>query len=299
MAKFVICACNQMRAALKGGEPMSYKTILVHLNDQRRVAGLIDAATNIGQRDDAHVIALYVMPPIPVYGPTAFGAGYIQAGLQSFRDEAERVRQAFEEACRGRPILPEWRLVEPGVRAVADCVIEQARCVDLVIAAQRDREFDFSSVLDVPERLILESGRPVLLIPNAGQFPTIGSRVTIAWNMRREATRAVFDALPLLKSADLVRVKSVDPQKDAETAGDLPGAEVAATLARHGVKCELASTVSGGIGIGDVLLSGLSDDSSDLLVMGAWGHSRMRELVFGGVTRQILEHMTVPVLLSH
>jgi nucleotide-binding universal stress UspA family protein len=278
---------------------MSYKTILVHLNDERRVAGLIDAATSLGQRYDAHVIALYVMPPIPTYGPTAFGAGYIQSALQTFRDEADRVRVAFESASRGRPIIPEWRLVEPGERSVADCIVEQGRCADLIIIGQRDRDFDFSSVLDVPERIIIESGRPVLVIPNAGRFPKIGERVTIAWHARREATRAVFDALPLLQHADRVRIVWVNPQDDRALARDLPGAEIAATLARHGVKCETATAVSREISVGDVILSGLTDDAADLLVMGAWGHSRMRELVFGGATRHILEHMTVPVLMSH
>lgn len=278
---------------------MSYKTILVHLNDERRVAGLVDAATSIGQRFDAHVIALYVMPPIPTYGPTAFGAGYIEAGLKAFRDEAERVHNAFEEASRGRSIIPEWRLVEPGERSVADCVLEQGRSADLIILGQRDRSFDFSAVLDVPERIIIESGRPVLMIPNAGRFPTIGERVTVAWNMRREASRAVFDALPLLTQAKRVRIVWVNPQGEKQLARDLPGAEIAATLARHGVKCEVSTAVSTEIGAGDIILSGLTDDSADLLVMGAWGHSRMRELVFGGVTRHILEHMTVPVLMSH
>ncbi|MGD9802879.1 MAG: universal stress protein [Hyphomicrobiaceae bacterium] len=278
---------------------MSYKTIVIHLNDERRVAGLIDAATNIGQRFNAHVIALYVMPPIPVYGPNAFGAGYIEAGLRTFRDEADRVRKAFEDASRGRSIVPEWRLTEPGGRSVVDCVIEEARCADLIIAGQRDSSFDFSGVLDVPERIIIESGRPVLMIPHSGRFPTIGERVTIAWNGRREATRAVFDALPLLTEAQRVRIVWVNPQSEREMAGDVPGAAIAETLARHDVKCEVSSTTSSEVGVGDILLSGVSDDSSDLLVMGAWGHSRMREFVFGGATRDILEHMTVPVLLSH
>jgi nucleotide-binding universal stress UspA family protein len=270
---------------------MSYKTILVHLNDERRVAGLIDAATQIAERFQAHIIALYVMPPIPTYGVTSFGAGYIQAGLKAFRDEADRVRKAFEDAIRGRPITPEWRLVEPGAQNVADCIVDQCRAVDLVITGQRDRSFDFSAVLDVPERIIIESGRPVLV--------KIGGRVTFAWNGRREATRAVFDALPLLKTAERVRIVWVNPQAEASVARDLPGAGIAATLARHGVKCEISTAVSSEISVGDVILSGLSDDGADLLVMGAWGHSRMRELVFGGATRHMLEHMTVPVLMSH
>lgn len=278
---------------------MTYKTILVHINDERRVAGLVDAACNLGERFNAHVIALYVMPPIPTYGPTAFGSGMIQAGLKSFREEADRVHKAFEEASRGRTIVPEWRIIETGHNGVAETVVEHGRCADLIIVGQRDRDFDFSSVLDVPERIVMESGRPVLMVPNSGRFKTIGRRVTIGWNSRREASRAVFDALPLLETADRVRILWVNPQKEKELAKDLPGAEIASTLARHGVKCEAATAVATDINVGDIVLSSLTDDGSDLLVMGAWGHSRMRELVFGGATRHILEHMTVPVLMSH
>lgn len=278
---------------------MSYKTILVHVNDERRVGSLIDAATNIGARYDAHIIALYVMPPVPTYGPTSFGASYVQSALKSFREEADRVHKAFEEASRGRAIVPEWRLVEPGEATVADVVMEHARCCDLVIVGQRDRSFDFSTVLDVPERVVLESGRPTLVIPYAGRFPTVGRRISIAWNSRREAARAVFDALPLLQTAEQVKIVWFNPEADRAAASDLPGAELASTLARHGVRCEAATATATDIKLGDVMLSGLADDGTDLLVMGAWGHSRMRELIFGGATQHIFNHMTVPVLMSH
>ncbi len=278
---------------------MTYKTILVHLNDERRVAGLIDAACQLGAQFEAHVTALYVMPPVPTYGVTSYGAGMIQANLKAFRDEADRVHKAFEDAVRGRTITPEWVRMEPGDASVGDIVLERARVADLVITGQRDPSFDFSRVLDVPERLIMESGRPVLVIPNVGRYPVIGKRPTVAWNTRREATRAVFDAMPLLQTADRVRVVWVNPQSEADTAGDLPGAAIAGTLSRHGVKCEIATAVATDIQVGDAILSGLTDDGADLLVMGAWGHSRFRELVFGGATRHILQHMTVPVLLSH
>lgn len=278
---------------------MSYKTILVHVNDERRVAGLIDAAMQIGSRFDAHVTALYVMPPMPTYAPTLFGAGLMKAGYAALKEASERVRMAFEEASRGRSVVPEWILVDPVERKVADCVLEHARAADLVIVSQSDPGFSLSSELDVPERMVIESGRPVLIIPHAGRFPEIGKRVTVAWNMRREASRAVFDALPLLKAAERVRIVWVNPQREPELAKDLPGTDIANTLARHGVTCEVATAVASDISVGDVILSGLTDDSADLLVMGAWGHSRMREIVFGGATRHILAHMTVPVLMAH
>ncbi len=278
---------------------MSFKTILLHVNDERRVAGLVSVAAAIAERNEAHLIGLYAMPPVPTYGATAFGAGLIRTGLTAFSDEAKRVHAAFEEACRGRAMVAEWRLVESDRRDVASSVLEHARTVDLVIAGQRDPSFDFSAILDIPDRLVMESGRPVLVVPHSGRFGAVGGRVTVAWNGRRESARALFDAMPLLKAASRVKVVWVNPQSEEEATGDLPTAEIGATLARHGVKCEVASSYAPDIRVGDAILSDLADDGTDLLVMGAYGHSRVREFVFGGATKHILDHMTVPVLLSH
>jgi nucleotide-binding universal stress UspA family protein len=277
---------------------MAYKTILLHINDERRVPGLVDAAAHIAERDEAHLIGLYVMPPIATYGSTSYGAAMIKGYLAAYREEAVRVQSTFERAAKGRAFVSEWRVVEPRGQIVAEAVMDHGRAADLIIASQRDRTWDMAPLLDAPERLALESGRPVLLVPHAGRFPRFGRRVTIAWNGRREAARAAFDALPLLKVAESVRIVWVDPQKD-RAAGDLPTADIAAALARHGVKCEAATAYGDELVVGDTLLSGLADDGTDLLVMGAYGHSRLREFVFGGATHHILEHMTVPVLMSH
>lgn len=277
---------------------MAYKTILLHVNDERRVAGLVDAAAHIAERDEAHLIGLYVMPPVATYGATSYGAGLIKGYMAAYRDEAERVQSAFDRAAKGRAFVCEWRLAEAKGKGVVETVMEHGRATDLIIASQRDRAWDMAPILDVPERLAIEAGRPILLVPHAGRFPRFGRRISIAWNGRREAARATFDALPLLKTAERVRIVWVDPQKERD-AGDLPTVEIAATLARHGVKCEAATAYGDDIVVGDTLLSGLADDGTDLLVMGAYGHSRLREFVFGGATRHILEHMTVPVLMSH
>jgi nucleotide-binding universal stress UspA family protein len=278
---------------------MSYKTILLHVNDERRVGGLVGVAAQIAQRFDAHLIGLYVLPPVPVYGATHVGAGMIKSGMAAFRQEAARVHAAFEEACKGLPVVAEWRLVESRHPSVAETVMDHGRAADLIIAGQTDPSFDFSALMDFPDRLAIESGRPLLVVPHSGRFNSVGKRVTIAWNGKREAARAAFDALPILVTADSVRVVWVNPSKEAGAAGDLPTAEIAAALARHGVKCEAGTAVAPDLGVGDTLLNSLCDDSTDLLVMGAYGHSRFREFVFGGATRHILGHMTTPVLLSH
>lgn len=278
---------------------MTYRTIVLHINDERRVHRLVEAAAFLAGRQQAHLVGLYVKPPVPTYGSTMIGAGLVKGGLGSFREEAGRVEAAFRKATEGLPFVTEWRAVAAHAQGVAETVMEHGRSSDLIIASQRDTAWDYSALLDEPERLAIESGRPVLIIPNAGNFPRFGDRVTLAWNGRREAARAAFDALPLLQAASIVRILWVNPQKEREDAGDIPTAEIAIALARHGVKCETATVVATDVKVGDAILSTMADDASDLLVMGAYGRSRLREFVFGGATRQILKNLTVPVLMSH
>jgi len=121
--------------------------------------------------------------------------------------------------------------------------------------------------------------------------------VLVAWNGSREATRAVHDALPLLRRAEKVTVLSIDPDEDAEPR--LPGADVSLHLARHGVTAQAATIAGTDVAVGDLLLSYAADHDIDLIVMGAYGHTRLREVVLGGATRTLLRHMTVPVLMSH
>jgi nucleotide-binding universal stress UspA family protein len=280
---------------------MSYRTILVHLNDERRVGQLIDVAAHIADREQAHLIGLYVVPSL-IGGPAAsMGARLAQSGRQAFREEARQIEAAFNKALHGRAVVGEWRQLEPGRDhpGPAEAVIEQARAVDLVVASQADESWDYSLLLDFPDRIALESGRPTLIVPHAGRFPKVGKRAVVAWNGKREASRAAFDALPLLKRAEAVRILWVDPSAKASELGGTAGQDMAAALARHGVKCEVATSVTAGMEVGGDLLSRVADFGADLLVMGCYGHSRLREFVFGGATREILRHMTVPVLMAH
>lgn len=280
---------------------MTYKTILVHLNDERRAGQLLDVAVHIADRQSAHLVALYVVPSGIFGSPTHLGQRLIEGGRQAFRAEGQRIGDAFEKATRGRSLVAEWRVVEPphDHPGPADVVIEHARVSDLVITSQADEAWDYSLLLDFPERIALESGRPTLIVPHAGRFPRCGSRVLVAWNAKREAARAAFDAMPLLKKAEAVRILGVDPTAEDAGAGRGSLTELAAALARHGVKCETAQSVAPSTDVGDDLLNRAADFSADLIVMGCYGHSRLRELVLGGASRSLLQHMTMPVLMSH
>lgn len=280
---------------------MGYKTILVYLNDERRAGQILDVAAHIADRHAAHLIGLFVVPSGIFGSPTHYGERLIESGRQAFRAEAKRIGELFEKATRGRSLVPEWRVVEPphDHPGPAEIVIEHARTADLVVAGQADAAWEYSLLLDFPEQIALDSGRPTLIVPHAGRFPHCGQRVLVAWNGKRESARAIFDAVPLLAQAQAVRVLAVDPS--GQDAGFSRGSlnEIGATLARHGVKCETAQSVAPGIDVGDDLLNRAADFGADLLVMGCYGHSRLRELVMGGASRSILGHMTMPVLMAH
>jgi nucleotide-binding universal stress UspA family protein len=278
---------------------MTYRTLLLHVNDERRVPGLVDSAARIASQQGAHVIGLYVLPPVPTHGATTIGAGMIKAGLNTFREEAKRVRAAFETAVEARAFGTEWRVVEARNQGVAETIMDHGRVTDLIIASQRDRDWDFATLLDEPERLAIESGRPVLVVPHHKTFAAFATRITVAWNGSSESARAVFDALPLLQAAESVTIVWINPQDQVRDAGTLPTSDITAALERHGVTCSGSSMLADDADAGSALLTSVADNRSDLLVMGAYGHSRIREFVFGGTTRHILKHMTVPVLMSH
>jgi nucleotide-binding universal stress UspA family protein len=146
--------------------------------------------------------------------------------------------------------------------------------------------------------MVVGAGRPVLIVPNEGVHSRIGGRIAVAWNGRREATRAAFDALPLLQKAKEVKVLWIDPRSEGEDAGAFAATDLCTALARHGIACEALEAASDG-SVGATLLSRAIEHRADLLVMGCYGHSRLSELVFGGATRHTLRHMTIPVLMSH
>jgi nucleotide-binding universal stress UspA family protein len=280
---------------------MSYKTILVHCNDRRRIEKLLAPAASLAETFQAYLIGLSVVPPVVIVpAPAALGPPVIvDAHCELYRADNPGMRAAFENATRGRGFVAEWRDDDAGAFGVADCVLPYARVADLVVASQTDPEWPGTDRLDIAERLAMESGRPVLIVPNAGVHSRVGERVLVAWNGRREAARAVFDALPILRGAKEVRVVWVNPQSERERAHDIPAVDICTALARHSVKCEAMEQVAPRGGVGETLFACAREMSADLLVMGCYGHARLRELVFGGASRHVLSHMPIPVLMSH
>jgi nucleotide-binding universal stress UspA family protein len=152
----------------------------------------------------------------------------------------------------------------------------------------------------VPDRLVIESGRPVLIVPNAeAGLHRIADKVVVAWNGRREAAHAVYDALPILKCAQEVKVVWINPQLENEVSREIPAADICAALARHNVRCEATEQVQLRGSVGETLLAFADEMNADLLVMGCYGDTRLREFAFGDASRHVLAHMALPVLMSH
>ena len=282
---------------------MALKDILVHLDGAPRSKIRLDVAAKLATQCGAHVIGVHVidipsanyfygvaMPFVPTNPEEIVGRMRADA-----TEAAAPIEAAFRDCMRRNGLQGEWRLVEGSPAAM---VALHARYADMTVVGQPNSyEPQDSDAITVTT--VMTSGRPVLAIPFAGDFPTLGERVLVAWNASREAARAVNDALPLIAAAKQVTVLAINPQRGIGGLGDVPAADIALHLARHGVKAEAAHTVAKDISDGEALLSYAADIGADLIVSGAYGHSRARELVFGGVTRTLIAEMTAPVLLSH
>lgn len=275
---------------------MAFKDILVHVDSSRTCKRRLQVAAKLAQAQDAHLIALNVRtrPNLPQFIRSQYGA-QIDRIRDAMNSEAAREARATFDAIRPSfGVTTEWRDVDG---RLDETVSLSARYADVTIIGQGDGGEDGERPL--ADALILDVGRPVIVVPGAGDFPTVGERVLVAWNGSREATRAVHDALPILRKAKVAHVIAVNPEGGMAGHGDIPGADICLHLSRHGVNAVCEHIKSEDLNVGQMLLSRAADESADLIVMGAYGRSRLRELVLGGATRHLLRHMTVPVMMSH
>ena len=182
---------------------------------------------------------------------------------------------------------------------IADEVMAKGRCADIMIVSTTNPDEISGVERDFVEQVLMGAGRPVIVLPYSGDAALSLDEVVVGWDGGREAARSAFDALPLLKAAKKVRIVRIDPQKDPELRASVPGADLAETMARHGVNVEAQGYPTDGLDEGQALMRCAEDCGAGLIVMGAYGHSRLAEFIFGGATRFVLTRMNRPVLLSH
>jgi len=273
------------------------KDILVNLavGKQHDVAG--DFAISIATLLDAHLSARAMACKLPIGGSILDGASadFIDSFTAERRTDAEKSRKSFDERCRRAGIRADSSVVTDYVAEVAQIFAQNARHYDLSVVAQEEPKSDLPESLII-EAALFESGRPVLIVPYIQRTGIKLDRVMLCWDGSRNAARAVGDAMPLLERAGRVDVVTVDTKERRNT---IRGAQIADHLARHGLKVELKPIVAPDSDVANVVLSQAADSEANLIVMGGYGHTRLREFILGGATRGMLESMTVPVLMSH
>ena len=283
--------------------------LLCHVSDGPRAADVLRFALRVAQPWQAQVSAVHAVEPMPTGAYLSPEASTIAAQLSL---ETERARQ--EQATRVVASVAQGAGVELPFEACQGdplaALLARARSADLLVLGQRDPEHNDGMTAGMASSLVVGSSCPLLFHPFAGEFETCGTRVLVAWLPSRESARALRDALPFLRRAKVVELVQFAKQEDAH---EQPLNDALAHLLRHGVKAtgavrqsrepsiteRMLSPWTPDASVAEALLSHAADFGADLIVMGGYGHSRAWELALGGVTRTILQSMTVPVLMSN
>jgi nucleotide-binding universal stress UspA family protein len=272
------------------------RTIAVHLPTAGLVPRLLDMAIPLAQAHGAALVGVHVMPAVVVYADAtvSMSTEFIVAQQEAFRDDAKAIEAAFRDRAEGSGLAFEWSNTETGdeptMRAASTC----CNAADLVVATQYHDSIPAAAGYS-PDELVLGTGRPVLIVPTTGSHGPVGRRVLVAWNGSREVARSVFDGLTLLHPDAELRLVAVDSPRGAASM-----AAIARALTRHGVQTvPSVITRSEGRSVPEEILKAAADFGADLLVLGCYGHSRLRETVFGGATTRILRDMTLPLLMAH
>jgi nucleotide-binding universal stress UspA family protein len=270
---------------------MALADILVHMDHQTSSAARLAVAVGLARKHRARLTGLFVITH-----------QYYQPRQGSVENAAGAARELFERQVAAAGIEGQWRCVDWSVIGVGmtEIIVHHALYSDLLIVGQATQDPANGGVpTDLPERLILGSGRPVLVVPYAGTFAAVGERVLVAWKAGRESTRAVNDALPLLKLASQVDVLAINSSETYGDDGEILCADICEHLERHGVTARGSNMIAATTSVGDALLNRVSEEGFDLLVMGAYAHTPQGKMALGSVARHLLGQMTVPVLMAH
>lgn len=274
------------------------KDILVHIDNSDICTSRLVTALQLAKSHQAHLSGLYVFSiptsvMVPAGEPGSAGIAHMQiieAEQKAAEVSAEKARQMFVEMTANSDC--EWRCQEGDP---VETVTAYGRCFDLIIIGQTDTDDPGSADSAFVEKTLLEAGRPVLVMPYIGTNHRIGKRVIIAWDGSRPSARALNDGMPLLSQADAIEIVVIDSDDDDHHYAS----EARMHLQRHDITADIKTLQSDDLSVEDALLSYASDYGAGLLIMGAYGHSRLKEMILGGTTKGVLRQMTLPVLMSH
>jgi len=279
---------------------MSYKTLVTVVRHPDHDSAHLEAAIALAKAEDAHlhVVALGIerVPPEAFYGGTASIA--VQGTLTNAIEDADAAEKAVAERLNRSDATADVQRVVAQIGAISQVVARLASLSDLVILPQPYGENRHAEDVAILEAALFSTRTPVLVLPAGVQDAPAARKIVIAWNQSAEALAATRAALPMLKAADMVDILVIDPPKHSSGLAD-PGAQLAEMLARHDVVVDVSVVAQTMPAVSDVIDRHVSDQGADMVVMGAYGHSRLMEAILGGATRNMLEKSRVPVLMAH
>jgi nucleotide-binding universal stress UspA family protein len=285
-----------------GRHPMDYKSLLSVATSTRQLDATVAAAAAFAIKMDAHldVLALGVDRTQVGYSFIGSGAVVLPIDLERAEEDAHAISDAVTAAITEQSPTLRWscETAVSQIGALTDLVAQRARYADLVILSQPFGASCGPEAEAVVEAALFEGDAPVLVLPDNGKLAETPKSIVIAWNQSREAMASVRRAMPLLKAAARVDITVIDPPVYGTERSD-PGGLLCQMLVRHGVKAEVSVLARSLPRVSDVLLRHAMDQGADMLVMGAYGHSRLREAILGGATRDILEAARLPVFMTH
>jgi len=273
---------------------MPYKTILLHLENELQAPHVLKAAVRLAGQYQSHLIGTYIAKPLEPYvssaGAAAYSAEIAKVVMKNEIECASTIEKLFTNATQEQNLVAEWRFDKDLVKAVSTGVLEQATGADVLIIgadlADADRAFAHGHIAPI----ITNCSRPTIVVPSSYQDKSLGDFVFVAWDGSKESSRAIFDALPILQGAQSVWLHRVKSSHEYKHHGDDATRNLADALARHEVNLETSESTSSTRNVGQEILYCARDRGADCIVMGAYGHSRMHGLLFGDVTRHLLEN---------
>lgn len=279
---------------------MSYKTILACLTSEFAAEHLLPAACGLARRFDAHLTGIHTREAFVPYSGIAIAADDITLGEFNKRvtEEDHRIRKLFQAATDLAGCAAEWRSRAARSPDAAEELLDSANRSDLAVALLPDPLQERFDQKGFQKELIVNSGRPVLLLPDDWGDQPIGTRILAAWKPCREASRAFHDGLPFMKTAAFAEIATIQEPQHQSTESGTEGHEIARVLSRHGVAAEVRQIPNAEYETGTRLLMEAASQQCDLVIMGGYGHSRLHRLIFGDTSEHVLRVARIPVLMS-
>jgi nucleotide-binding universal stress UspA family protein len=279
---------------------MAYKSVLTIVTNSETAAQALDAAVAVARREKGHLDILCVGIDRTQTGYYYAGANamILQETLERAQEDADQLGKSVKEKMQAEDIPWGCETAVAQIAGLARLVAERARFADLVVLPRPYGEGRGIEEEAVIEAALFEGHAPVLVVPESGLPENLGGRIVVAWNESAEALSAVRKAMPMLAKADLVDIVIIDPPPHGPERSD-PGGRLSQMIARHGCRAEVSVLAKTMPRVSDVIRRHAADRNADLVVMGAYGHSRFREAILGGATRNMLEGCELPVLLAH